>query len=496
MQNGTILQYFHYYYPADGTLWNKISEESVSLCKMGITALWLPPAYKGAAGKDSVGYDVYDLYDLGEFDQKGSVRTRYGTHTEFLAAVKDVRKTGMHFYADIVMNHKGGADETEQVVVKRVNADNRNEMVGEEFTIKAYTKFTFPGRENKYSDFIWNQECFSGVDYAADLNETSIFKILNSYGDAWEDGVDTELGNYDYLMYADIEFRNNIVRDELKKWGLWFWKLTGVSGFRLDAVKHIDYRFYNEWLDIVRHETKEDLFAVGEYWAPKDLDAMLRYLENTRGRMSLFDAPLHERFHDASEQGINYDLRTIFENTLVSIRPELAVTLVENHDTQPLQALESPVAGWFKPISYALILLREAGYPCVFFPDLYGAVYTDKDREGNDREIIIDACPHLEDLIHLRKLKAYGEQCDYAENANQIGWVRRGSEEFKNSGLAVALSNGDSGVIRMEMGSSFAGKTFKDALNNSTGDVVIGEDGWAEFGCPPGNVSVWVNEEQ
>lgn len=495
MQNGTILQYFHYYYPADGTLWNKISDEATTLCKMGITALWLPPAYKAAGGSDSVGYDVYDLYDLGEFDQKGSVRTRYGTKEELLEAVKNVRKTGMHFYADIVLNHKGGADEKEQVVVKRVNPDNRNEMQGDEFTIEAYTRFTFPGRNNKYSDFVWNQECFSGVDYAADLNETSIFKILNSYGDAWEAGVDTERGNFDYLMYADIEFRNNIVREELKKWGLWFWKLTNVSGFRLDAVKHIDFNFYNEWLDIIRHETKEELFAVGEYWAPDNLESMLAYIENTRGRMSLFDAPLQGHLHQASEQGRDYDLRTIFDGTLVQARPDLAVTLVENHDTQPLQALEAPVKGWFKPLAYALILLREAGYPCVFFPDLYSASYCDKDRDGNECEITIETCPNLENLIHLRKLNSYGEQRDYFETENLIGWVRKGDAEHTNSGCAVVISSGEAGIIRMEIGAQFAGKNMRDALKNCQEIILVGDDGAAEFTTLGGSVSVWIPED-
>ncbi|MFP1495627.1 hypothetical protein ACLB1Q_02310 [Escherichia coli] len=37
------------------------------------------------------------------------------------------------------------------------------------------------------------------------------------------------------------------------------------------------------------------------------------------------------------------------------------MTLVANHDTQPLQALRAPVEPWFKPLAYALILLRENG---------------------------------------------------------------------------------------------------------------------------------------
>ncbi|STL91976.1 alpha-amylase [Escherichia coli] len=53
----------------------------------------------------------------------------------------------------------------------------------------------------------------------------------------------------------------------------------------------------------------------------------------------------------------------IFTGTLVEADPFHAVTLVANHDTQPLQALEAPVEPWFKPLAYALILLRENGVP-------------------------------------------------------------------------------------------------------------------------------------
>ena len=68
-----------------------------------------------------------------------------------------------------------------------------------------------------------------------------------------------------------------------------------------------------------------------------------------------FDASLHHNLHTASQSGSEFDLRTIFDNTLVQSQPNLAVTVVDNHDTQPLQALEAPVEPWFKPIAYALI---------------------------------------------------------------------------------------------------------------------------------------------
>ena len=48
------------------------------------------------------------------------------------------------------------------------------------------------------------------------------------------------------------------------------------------------------------------------------------------------------------------------------------VTFVDNHDSQPNESLESWVEDWFKQSAYALILLREDGYPCVFYGDYFG----------------------------------------------------------------------------------------------------------------------------
>ena len=58
------------------------------------TAVWLPPAGKGRAGGADVGYGVYDPYDLGEFDQKGTVATKYGSRAQYLEAVAACRARG------------------------------------------------------------------------------------------------------------------------------------------------------------------------------------------------------------------------------------------------------------------------------------------------------------------------------------------------------------------------------------------------------------------
>ncbi|WAC39658.1 alpha-amylase family glycosyl hydrolase [Pedobacter sp. SL55] len=153
MENFTMLQYFEWYYPADGSLWNKLAADAKDLKAKGFDSLWLPPMHKGMAGKNSIGYDSYDLYDLGEFDQKGSIRTKYGTKDELITAIKNAQEAGLQVYVDIVLNHLGGGDQTEAVTVRKVNPQNRNEFISEPFEIDTFTRFTYPGRNGKYPNF-------------------------------------------------------------------------------------------------------------------------------------------------------------------------------------------------------------------------------------------------------------------------------------------------------------------------------------------------------
>jgi len=111
--NGVMMQYFHWYLPPNGSLWREFATQVEELAAVGITSVWLPPAYKGITGSDDVGYSVYDLYDLGEFDQKGTVPTKYGTKDEYITAIKVAKEAGIRVYADVVFNHMMGADATE-----------------------------------------------------------------------------------------------------------------------------------------------------------------------------------------------------------------------------------------------------------------------------------------------------------------------------------------------------------------------------------------------
>ena len=484
--SNTLIQFFHWYLPNDGTLWNKAAEQAGFLNHLGITMAWLPPAYKPCEGGAGVGYGVYDLYDLGEFDQRGSVRTKYGTKEEYLKAIAALKENNVKPIADIVLNHKCGGDERETIKVQDVDQQNRNNLLGEPYDKEVMSKFTFPGRQGKYSDFIWNFTCFKGID---DFNDYSKFYFIhNEHGEGWEDVESKEFGNFDYLLGADVEFRNPHVKEELNKWGKWYLETAQFEGMRFDAVKHFSTVFLKEFNWIMR-EQRPDMYVIAEYWT-YNLDELLSYLASIEYSFKLFDAPLHHNFHIASIRGNEYDLRQIFDGTLLQAQPDFAITFVENHDTQPLQSLESPVDFWFKPLGYALILLREQGDPCVFYPTIYGAEYLDRGNDGEEHNVVLAPVPGIYEMLLLRKKYNNGYLKDYFDHPNTVGWVRVNEEA--HTAFAVVITNGTEGYKSMEVGSAFANDQFVDALKSREDEVTIDENGWANFPVNDRSVAVWI----
>ncbi|MDN6293176.1 MAG: alpha-amylase [Alkalibacterium sp.] len=481
--NGTMMQYFEWDLPNDGKHWQRLKEDAAHLKEIGITSVWIPPCYKGV-GQADVGYGIYDLYDLGEFDQKGTIRTKYGTKKELLEAIDALHQNNIQVYADVVLNHKGGADETETFKATPVNENNRHEAIGETREISAWTQFNFPGRDGKHSDFKWHWHHFSGVSDDEQTGENGIFRIEGeNKGWAPDDNVSTEFGNYDYLMFADIDYNNPEVIEETKKWIHWFIKETSIDGIRLDAVKHIDSVFMKDLIEDVRKTYGEDFFFVAEYWHQR-YKLLEEYLEEHDYSISMMDVRFHYALHEASKQHSSFDLRRLLDGTLYKSNAEQAVTFVENHDSQPGQSLESYVEPWFKPLAYGFILLSSYGYPCVFYSDYYG--YSGEvDYNGCQREI--------DKLLYVRQDYAYGKQNNYLDHSNCIGFTRMGDEKHPE-GCAVIMSNGDEGSKKMYVGKLHAGEVYSDLMENREEEIMIDEEGHATFTVNAESLSVWIKK--
>ncbi|KAJ7158745.1 glycoside hydrolase family 13 protein [Mycena filopes] len=479
LDNPLMLQFFTWDSDTthkDMSWWKHFECEIPRLAELGFTQIWLPPPNKGE-NQTGRGYDAYDLWDLGEFNQKGTVKTRWGTRDELLRACQVAAAHGVDVLIDAVLNHKLGADRVETFPAVPVNPDNRLVDEGPVRDIDGWTAFDFKGRGRKL-----------GLDWDHKTHTKAIYRIASKGRKGWSRHVSQELGNYDYLLGIDhrhpkVHFPD--VQKDLLDWGSWILETTGATGFRLDAIKHMDRRFLHRFASTLAsyithvraHSERPRMFSVSEYWSG-DLKSIMPYILAFRGETAFFDVPLHMNFHHASKYHAEYDLRTILDDTIVKERAKDAVTFVIG------QSLESWVDSNFKIQAYSLILLRPDGHPCVFYGDLY----------PNEECYNADVSRNLTLLIEARKKFAYGLCRDYFQNPKCIGFVRMGDPG--HPGCAVMLSNKDpvdefTHTIRMFVGREHARSIFRSFMSEN-GRIEIDGTGWGEFTCPANQVQVWI----
>lgn len=480
--NTLLMQAFEWYVPDDQGHWRRLRKALPDLKDIGVDNLWIPPGCKAMRPSDT-GYEIYDLYDLGEFEQKGSRATKWGPREELESFSSFAENLGIGIYWDAVLNHKAGADCTERFQAVQVDPEARNIEISPPEVIEGWVGFDFPGRGNVYSSMKYGWHHFSAVDWDDSSKKNAIYKIVGENKGFAQD-VSDENGNYDYLMFADLDYSNPEVKEDVLRWGEWIVSQLRVHGMRLDACKHYSAAFQKEFIRNLRATCGQDFFFVGEYWKG-EVKPLLKYLDRLDYSLSLFDIPLVGSFSRISRTE-GADLRRVFDGTLVQLRPQNAVTFVANHDTQPSQSLEVPIASFFKPLAYSLILLRKDGQPCIFYGDLYGI------RGGTPKPVPPSCNGKLPLLTRARKLYAYGEQRDYFDQRNCIGFVRYGNRRHPD-GLACILSNATQAKKCMYIGKRHAGEEWTDILGWSSERVIIDKDGFGIFFVSAKSVSVWVN---
>jgi hypothetical protein len=95
----TILQWFESTYE---TQIDRTADAFIA----GYGTVWLPPPGRADLSDFSVGYDVYDRFDLG----RPGRRTLYGTETGIRTLADTLHRAGMSMHIDLILNHNGFSD--------------------------------------------------------------------------------------------------------------------------------------------------------------------------------------------------------------------------------------------------------------------------------------------------------------------------------------------------------------------------------------------------
>ena len=327
---GVIMQTFYWDCPKEEgkefEWWNYINREIPLLAKAGFTSLWLPPVHKAAnLFGPSMGYDPYDYYDLGEFDQKGTVPTWFGSRLELDSLIESAHSHGLGVIADIVINHNSGAD-----------AQEVNPITGQ----SRWTRF-----DVKSGKFPRNWESFHPCMY-----------------ESWDEMTFGDM--------PDLSHRNPYVYAELLKLARWLVEEVGFDGFRYDFVKGYgantitaiqEYRY-------MRDGRYFRPYGVAEFW--DNARAIENWVDlanfSNSNPVDAFDFPLRELLKELCDS-YGFSLRSLVQgDTVLKAQPQTTVTFVENHD---LRDEGRPITN-DKLLAYSYIMTHE-GYPCVFWKDYF-----------------------------------------------------------------------------------------------------------------------------
>ena len=302
-----MMQAFYWDVTPGGVWWDTINSKLDTWKGAGITALWLPVVSKGQSGPYSMGYDPCDYFDFGQYDQMGTVQTRFGSYKELKSLLGNAKAKGFKLIADIVLNHNSGGEA------------EANPRTG----TSTYTKFNV-----KSGKFIRNYDHFHPS--AADTKDEDIFG-----------GFPDLCHNVPYVqdwLWKRSDGVAKFYRDSL-----------GFSGWRFDFVKGFNPSVIKNWLEAVGGT------SIIEYY-----DGNVTLVNNyaTAATSGAFDFPLMFSIKDA----LNGNNLTKLDGAgLIAINPARAYTFVANHDVDEIYAQN-------KLKAYTIILTAE-GTPFVFYKD-------------------------------------------------------------------------------------------------------------------------------
>jgi len=322
---GVMMQGFYWDVEPRFEWWNTLAGKTKNWSKIGVDRLWLPPVSKGQSGGFSMGYDPSDYFDLGEFNQHGTIKTRFGSKDDLSKLIEAAHLNKIEVIADIVMGHNSGGG------------------------------LEFNSYRNKQTYTLFNS--FNG-------NASGLFN--RSFEDFHPNSI--HASDEGALFFAEQDLC--LLQENVQNW---FWKndnsiakyyknTIGFDGWRFDYVKSFGPEFVKAWV------TEVGGWTVGEFF-DGNADLVRQWVANSG--VNAFDFPNLFQMRDAFQQNNLRILQT--GDMLWKTNPDDAVTFVANHDTDR----EPVIRNNQKLLAYAFILTHP-GYPCIFYSDYENVAFKSK----------------------------------------------------------------------------------------------------------------------
>lgn len=496
--------YWNSNYP--GSWANYLCELAPRLREMDVDAVWIPPVAKGNNGEGSVGYDVFDHYDLGDKYQKGTLNTRVGTKDELLRMIAVMHANGIEVIQDVVLNHNIGAGDLGSLGYEPSAS-------GDQYKTFRYASYATPavyspdnylsrsGRWPKnYQNFHPNNDhnCTTG-DICQQLFGPDICYYSGAYGQS---------SNATYNPSQS----SNYMRNEARNWIMWLKKQTGVDGFRWDATKHFpvwvqqDLSYNLKYILPSWAQGGEAMFNVGEYvdFSGSGLDSYVNSVTSANSGseflMGCFDFSLRDGLRSMTTGNGFYNMATLpgkqqsqrvayysSSNTYV----HRTVPFVNNHDTfRPQVDSTGNYTGWntgdelgphIDPFNDRLALAYAAafamdGSPQVFFEDLFNVGGTGK-RWSHDPTSTSDL-PTRNPLVIIMQLH---QQLDFGSGAYKVRSTSGGGNVWFPSGSSaddlLVIERSGKAIIALNDNGSSSQQAWVDT-DFSPGTILVDHAGY------------------
>jgi alpha-amylase len=219
--SGVMMEGFYWNVPGGGRWWDTVEAKIPVLANMaggyGIDRIWLPPAYKAASGAVSMGYDPYDYYDLGDYYQKGTINTHFGSKRGLIRLINALKKHHISVMEDVVLNHRSGG-------AKELNPFTKTDT---------YTNFS--GVKSGKLKWRWY-----------DFHPSPVMQHdPGTFGD-----------------FPDVCYMCKSVSSQMETWMRWLKNTIGFNGgWRFDFVKGLE-----PWVITEMKAATGNAFSIGEYF--------------------------------------------------------------------------------------------------------------------------------------------------------------------------------------------------------------------------------------
>ncbi len=500
----------------DGS-WQTMQNRMPDYFMAGYGGLWTPPPFCADSGNQSVGYDVYDRFDLGSPGNP----TQYGTEAGLTSMIAQLHKAGGRAYLDLVWNHNGFSEwsTTDGSGNTFINAGGYPGFYLGTGTSGNYGDFHDPSAGGD------EQMQLAGlIDIAQESNNQFIRNPVNpgdpnnipagtqaAYGrlanvptsanarfyqdqTSYITVTDPRLGPFDNsgnpIPFKIYNFTNNPnggvpvtenATGYLMRNARWLVQVIGADGFRLDATKnypdwvlnYLDQAVFDAIQTPLLDGTQQNVWSFGEAYDtnPSVLQPRIRYDINSTsqvgGNRDTLDFPLYYAMQsNLSGNGFQNDWRNVV-NASIDINDDgyanngsQGVAFVQSHDA-------SGTPPYLANVAYAYTLLRPGNAIVYFNGNEFGTRQNNFPQPGRGDALGGQYGSTVTKLLDIRN--------SYGRGNYQERWLDKETLVYEREDAVVAAYNNrlDSGYDERTVQTAFAPGTHLIELTGNATDPTV-----------------------